>query len=145
MQLFQILTPFAPCFALARSSWSRADEPIIIGDFTEAEALEYLHDKLDIEKEKAQQLYGLVGGHIHYIYDVRKSALLSIKERLKEANMLEGLPNYTIGKRIIQEVLTKKQIDLKDYYKIINDKKVADQILQASVSWLKKLSPSSLA
>jgi len=49
---------------LARSAWSRADDPIEIGDFTEEESLNHLIEKHGINKVEAKKLYKLVGGHI---------------------------------------------------------------------------------
>ena len=50
---------------LARSAWSRADQPVIeIGDLSEKESMEYLTDKRKIDSVVAKKLYDLVGGRI---------------------------------------------------------------------------------
>ena len=51
-------------FILARSSWSRADKPVIeIGDLSKEESMKYL-SKCGVEEEEVKRLYELVGGRI---------------------------------------------------------------------------------
>lgn len=57
---------------LARNAWSRAEEPIEIGDLTREESLDYLINKREIktvregkiDTTEAERLYELVGGRI---------------------------------------------------------------------------------
>ena len=48
---------------LARSSWSRAEPVIEIGDLSKEESMKYL-SKRGIKTEEAKRLYELVGGRI---------------------------------------------------------------------------------
>ena len=67
---------------LARSSWSRADDPIEIGDLTEEESLEYLIKKHRINKVEAEKLYKLVGGRI--------IDLNSVVNKIQKGRSLDG-------------------------------------------------------
>ena len=88
---------------LARSSWSRAEKPVIeIGDLSEEESKAYLIKKCTIEKkengniikeckikdEQVNELYKLVGGRI---VDLK----VSVKKFLK-GNSLEGKFGFII-------------------------------------------------
>lgn len=59
-----------------RSSWSRAEDPIEIGDLSEEESMEYLIEKRGINKVEAEKLYGLVGGRIVDLNSVANKLVL---------------------------------------------------------------------
>ncbi|RUS22701.1 hypothetical protein BC937DRAFT_87683 [Endogone sp. FLAS-F59071] len=81
-----------------RSSWSRAEDPTIIGDVTKEEALKYLN-KLEIKKEDAESLYELE-------HDVRHAALNTVKKSFEEAKMMRSSGrNFDVGKPVILELL----------------------------------------
>ena len=61
---------------LARSAWSRANQPVIeIGDFSKEESMEYLTKKRKIDESEAKKLYELVGGRILKLKDVANDLL----------------------------------------------------------------------
>ncbi|CAG8753103.1 14648_t:CDS:2, partial [Acaulospora morrowiae] len=96
-----------------RSSWSRAEEPIEIGDLSREESLNYLI-KRGIKIGTAEKLFDLVGGRIvdlkliadRYlkgipIEDVEFTILTEVENKFRIAKLLKNGKHYEVGKRII--------------------------------------------
>ncbi|RHZ80064.1 hypothetical protein Glove_139g39 [Diversispora epigaea] len=132
---------------IKQSSYSRADpDPIVIGEITNEEAFDYLHNKLGIEEKVAKQLIQLIGGRIRdlltfgekikngYTFEeVRESVLGVVSENFDQAEIEVGGSNYAAGKRVIQELMKNEKIDFHTFKKLVNDKQMADALLQANV------------
>ncbi|RIB17163.1 P-loop containing nucleoside triphosphate hydrolase protein [Gigaspora rosea] len=137
----------APLMMMQRSSWSRAEkDPIVIEDLTSEEAFTYLHSKLGIEKKVTNQLIQLLGGRIRDLKEygnrinrgetfekVRKIVIRAVNHNFHQAEMLEGERNHVIGKVIVQELVKNGKIDFDTFIKLVNNKQIANELLQANV------------
>ncbi|RUS14985.1 P-loop containing nucleoside triphosphate hydrolase protein [Endogone sp. FLAS-F59071] len=135
-----------PRSMMLRSAWSRAKTPIVIGDVTEKEALNYLA-KVGIKKEDAQLLYELVGGRMRYLKDfsdeilegqkfedVHQMALTKVEESFEEAKMARSSGrNFEIGKPVILELLKEGTITYARFRKLVPDDEIANELLQLNV------------
>ncbi|CAG8683023.1 4102_t:CDS:2, partial [Racocetra fulgida] len=125
VNLLEDLQDFAKLHAdqSKRSSWSRAEKNlIVIEDLTSEEAFTYLHSKLGIEKKVTNQLIQLLGSRIR-----------DLKEYDNMAEMMEGERNHVIGKVIVQELVKNEKIHYDTFIKLVNNKQIANELLQANV------------
>ncbi|GES87265.1 P-loop containing nucleoside triphosphate hydrolase protein [Rhizophagus clarus] len=110
------------------------------------QAFTYLNSKLGIEEKVANQLIQLLGGRIHDLKtycdminvgetfeEVRKIVLSTVNQNFHQAQMMEGEDNHVIGKVIIQELVKNNKIHFDAFIKLINNKRIADELLQANV------------
>ncbi|GES97913.1 P-loop containing nucleoside triphosphate hydrolase protein [Rhizophagus clarus] len=106
------------------------------------------HDdaKLGIEEKVANQLIQLLGGRIRDLKtygdminvgetfeEVRKIVLGAVNQNFHQAQMMEGEDNHVIGKVIIQELVKNNKIHFDAFIKLVNNKRIADELLQANV------------
>ncbi|RUS15388.1 hypothetical protein BC937DRAFT_92525 [Endogone sp. FLAS-F59071] len=131
---------------VTQSEWHRANVPFMIGDLSGEEALKFLQEKLGIDDKKANQLIKLVGGRIMHLKDygkqiqdgqqfelIRENAFSSLKNQFSKAEMLQKQSNLEHGKRVIQELLKRKQIKFGEYCNLVGNERVANQLLSANV------------
>lgn len=67
--------------------------------------------------------------------DIRKEAFLAVENDFSKAYMLEGQPHFEHGKRVILELLKRKQLRNEEYVEAIGYK-AADQLLLTNVFFL---------
>ncbi|RHZ84086.1 hypothetical protein Glove_85g71 [Diversispora epigaea] len=130
----------------SRSSWSRAEPVMEIGDLSEEESMEYLTKKCSINEEVAKQLYNLVGGRIlnlkfvatkfiagQSFEDIKKEKLKETRKKFKSAKLLENQTHYEAGKHAINALLKSKEIDIDVFRKLFANEEEYDEILGANV------------
>ncbi|GBB89739.1 hypothetical protein RclHR1_16510008 [Rhizophagus clarus] len=65
--------------------------------------------------------------------EVRKIVLGAVNQNFHQAQMMEGEDNHVIGKVIIQELVKNNKIHFDAFIKLVNNKRIADELLQANV------------
>ncbi|CAG8655105.1 6403_t:CDS:2, partial [Ambispora gerdemannii] len=106
----------------SRSSWSRAEAPIEIGDLSREESLNYLINKRGIKTVKegkidtteAEKLFDLVGGRIVDLKSVtdkylkgisieviEHEILVKVEDKFRTAKLLKDDEHHEVGKRVI--------------------------------------------
>ncbi|KIX01032.1 uncharacterized protein Z518_10098 [Rhinocladiella mackenziei CBS 650.93] len=129
---------------MERSSWSRRGEIIEIGDVSKEEALQYLKLR-NIDKERAAQIYHLVGGrmiHLKFIADklerngafeaIRQMIFYDVNGQLMSAQVLPAHRYHKEGAVIIRELLKKGSISSNAFYKLVGAD-TGDKLLEANI------------
>ncbi|KAF0451241.1 P-loop containing nucleoside triphosphate hydrolase protein [Gigaspora margarita] len=65
--------------------------------------------------------------------EVRKTVLSAIDDNFHQAQMIKSKRNHVSGKVIVQEMLKNKKIGLNTFIKLVNNKQMGDELLQANV------------
>ncbi|RHZ49943.1 hypothetical protein Glove_508g5 [Diversispora epigaea] len=129
-----------------RSSWSRAEDPIKIGNLTKEESLDYLIKKCNIDATKAKKLYNLIGGQILELKaavkkllkgksfeDIKKQMYIKINGNLKKANLHENYKYHEIGKRVFSALLNSKELKCIEFEKFFNKPEEANEVLEKNI------------
>ncbi|CAG8518268.1 10913_t:CDS:2 [Dentiscutata heterogama] len=105
----------------SRSAWSRAENPIEIGDLSKEESINYLIDKRKVKKEEAEKLYELVGGRI---IDLRRVANKSLAGQ-----------NFEVikQKESIKALLDSKELDFTAFMELFNNYEEASEVLEKNI------------
>ncbi|RGB23781.1 hypothetical protein C1646_774011 [Rhizophagus diaphanus] len=64
---------------------------------------------------------------------IRKIVLSDIKNNFHQAQMMKGEANHVIGKTIVQKMVENEKIPFDTFIELVNNKKIADELLQANV------------
>ncbi|CAB4389821.1 unnamed protein product [Rhizophagus irregularis] len=128
------------------SSYSRAFGPIEIGDLTKEESIEYLVSKHKIKEEAANSLYELAGGRIIDLnlvadeflagqsFKVIKQTILNITEKkLLRAQICPKQKYHKVACRIINSLLTNKELKYIKYLQFFDNDEEADEVLEKNV------------
>jgi len=128
-----------------RSSWSRKQRILQIGDVSQKEALEYLQLR-GIDTKLATAVYSLVGGWIILLRnavnnlrnglaldDIQQDLFNDAQATLAIAGVLPKYRFYGVGKEVIAELLDKGEISLEAYNGIIGNPEIADAILRENL------------
>ncbi|CAG8796315.1 12822_t:CDS:2, partial [Dentiscutata erythropus] len=65
--------------------------------------------------------------------EVHKTVIHAVNHNFHQAEMMEGEKNHVIGKVIVQKLVKNEKIDFDTFIKLVNNKKIADELLQANV------------
>ncbi|GES89436.1 P-loop containing nucleoside triphosphate hydrolase protein [Rhizophagus clarus] len=139
----------------SRSAWSRAEEPIEIGDLTRDESLDYLINKRGIKTVKegiidtteAERIYELVGGRItelnsvanklldkgKNLENIKKKYFIKIEDKLRTAKLLKGDEYHETGKRVIKALLDSKELNRITYEEFFKNREEANKILAFNI------------
>ncbi|RHZ49950.1 hypothetical protein Glove_508g88 [Diversispora epigaea] len=129
----------------SRSSWSRAEMPMEIGGLNKEESMKYLAEKHKITEE-AEKLYELVGGHIlgltavahdfllgKSIEDIGAKILLDAYDKFNSAKLLEDQKHHEAGKRVIDALLSSKEISIEKFKELFANEEEYGEVLEANV------------
>ncbi|CAG8491863.1 25431_t:CDS:2, partial [Racocetra persica] len=64
---------------------------------------------------------------------VRKIVLGAVNHNFHQAQMMKGERNHVIGKVIVQELVKNEKIHFDIFIELVNNKQIADELLQANV------------
>ncbi|KAF0478847.1 hypothetical protein F8M41_023941 [Gigaspora margarita] len=131
----------------SRSSWSRAKKPVVeIGDLSEEESIKYLIEKRKIAEVNARKIYELVGGRIVELksvaddflsgqsFQVIKQAILNQTEKkFQSAQLLPGDKYYEIGKNIIRDLLSSKELRFLEFRKFFSNGEGLNEVLKNNI------------
>ena len=67
------------------------------------------------------------------LLEIRKIVLDSISSNCHQALIMEGEEYHVIGKVIIQKLLLNDKIHYDTFVKLVNNKQIADKLIQANV------------
>ncbi|CAI2183564.1 1328_t:CDS:2 [Funneliformis geosporum] len=131
----------------SRSSWSRADKPVMeIGDLSKEESINYLVDKRKIKKEEAIRLYELVGGRIVDLKSVadkslakqpfeviKQSILGEVEKKFNTAQLLRKQLHHEVGKKAIKALFDSKELGFTTFMEFFNDYEEASKVLETNI------------
>ncbi|RIA81977.1 hypothetical protein C1645_836098 [Glomus cerebriforme] len=130
----------------SRSAWSRADDPMEIGDLSKEESLNYLIEKRGINKADAEKLYELVGGRIVDLHsvankirkgrsfdDIKKKILNKVENKFGAAQLLPNDTHYEVGKSIISDLLKYNELSFLEFKKYFHKINELNEVLGSNV------------
>ncbi|GES84235.1 P-loop containing nucleoside triphosphate hydrolase protein [Rhizophagus clarus] len=129
------------------SSYSRASvRPIEIGDLTKEESMEYLVNKRNIKEATANSLYELVGGRIidlklvadeflagNTLKDIKRAISRITEGKLKSAQICPKQKYHKVACKIINYLLTTKELKYMEYLQFFDNYEEADEVLEKNV------------
>ncbi|RHZ87735.1 hypothetical protein Glove_30g138 [Diversispora epigaea] len=126
-----------------RSSWSRAEPVMEIGDLSKEESIKYLTDVRKVKE--AERLYKIAGGLIVDLKfvadksiaglkyeDIKQIMLSKVKKKFESAKLLRNQSRHEIGKRVINVLLDSKEIDTDIFREFFKDNEF-DDVLKENV------------
>ncbi|CAG8817244.1 206_t:CDS:2 [Gigaspora margarita] len=144
ISLFVTSEGSVPMRMQGRSAWSRAESIFEIPDLPKDKSMDFL-DKNGIPLKEAEQFYNLIGGRIIQLkravklfktrsFDETKNIFMDDQLRnFTRAEILPGGLYHNVASKIIKILLEKGQIEYIDFQEIVNDKKVADILLDSNI------------
>ncbi|CAG8569654.1 5487_t:CDS:2, partial [Ambispora leptoticha] len=141
-------------YLLARSSWSRAEAPIEIGDLSREESLNYLINKRGIKTVKegkidtteAEKLFDLVGGRIVDLKSVtdkylkgisieviEHEILVKVEDKFRTAKLLKDDEHHEVGKRIIGALRDSGELSRTAFEEFFKTRQEANEVLETNV------------
>ncbi|RHZ45681.1 hypothetical protein Glove_661g6 [Diversispora epigaea] len=129
-----------------RSAWSRAEDPIEIGDLTEEESFNYLINKRKIDATEAGKLYDLIGGRILELKSasdkllkgksfevVKKKIFTKTEDKFRKAKLLRKQVHFKAGKNVINALLNSKEISRIAFEEFFNRDEEAEEVLEKNI------------
>ncbi|CAG8621941.1 7173_t:CDS:2, partial [Diversispora eburnea] len=126
-----------------RSAWSRAEDPIEIGDLTKEESLDYLINKRKVDAKEAEKLNDLIGGRIlelksavdklqkgQSFEDIKRIKFKQVEDKFREAKLLEKYEYHEVGKCVISALLNSKELNCIEFEKFFNKPMESNEILE---------------
>ncbi|CAG8735848.1 22006_t:CDS:2, partial [Racocetra persica] len=131
----------------SRSSWSRADKPVMeIGDLSKEESMKYLVEKRVINEKEAKRLYELVGGRIVDLksvadkslngqtFEVIKQQILGeVEKKFNTARLLRKQLYHEVGKKAIRALLDSKELGFTTFMEFFDNYEDASKVLESNI------------
>ncbi|CAG8808529.1 5112_t:CDS:2, partial [Gigaspora margarita] len=131
----------------SHSSWSRAKQPVVeVGDLSEEESMKYLIEKRKIAEVDARKIYELVGGRVVELKSVaddflfgqsfkviKQTILNETEKKFQSAQLLPGDKYYEIGKNIIRDLLSSKELRFLEFKKFFSNGEGLNEVLKSNI------------